>query len=449
MRWLTSDWDYRDNQNDLVDPDAGFIEINQRLRGDLESFDMRLSTEQMGDFHEISSISVRRDPECITGEYQYKVIAPDGSQIRLTDEEADKLIGIQSNPEDMYNACEKVCLESEYSAPLEKWDLTYSAIDYISEARKLLKNNAFQAMSSDQKRESLKKLGDKLIYSATWYPSPADKRIHDPRARQILELIKEKRISKGRLYRLIDDASENTTARFVQYFEKLIRQEEKIEEINSRYLKFIARLRGTEEEKVQAIKDYTGVNLAVIRGEEKEPESVLQYINRFRFAVPSHIPALQTCLKYVTELQLRDADEIISKLRNWIKFSAPADKNYLTEVVTNLSRKILNVRPLQPINSQDVSKLWNAWRMKEQEAGEEVRIPDWLLKKNLMAHRPLPPEENPLTTLDSWIKELKSRALPVNKELEEEFAPVDWLMALTYSPEEEEETEECCFLEEI
>jgi hypothetical protein len=224
MAWLVSDFDHRDPKDDFHDIDCGrFMDALHNLPGNtrisVQEGDMRIELREIGDRYIVSRVVKKREPEALQGNEHYFVFDKQGRRVRLTEDEYNQLLSIRQNPDDLYNRkdLDLESLNSEHCPPRDVWDMVYNANAYLSITEKLLANDEWQQLPLEVKTQELMSIADGThpkfvncgIYSAKWYPYPADKRIHTRRAREIADVIQNRNITRWELMKLIGTKSED------------------------------------------------------------------------------------------------------------------------------------------------------------------------------------------------------------------------------------------------
>lgn len=203
MRWLTQEFDSRDPKNDLQDIDTGkFLQALQTvpgyIRSMLEDNSMHVELDEVDGHWRIVKIVKQREAAYLQGSEQYFVYDDEGKRIPLSEEEYDQMLGINHNPEDVYNypGIDFTTLDSEQTTPMDKWDIIFDATEFIREASRAidLHNSGVYKLEPGV----LEKMADETIYSADWFPYPVDKRL-TARAKKVAEEIKQRGMTRQQL----------------------------------------------------------------------------------------------------------------------------------------------------------------------------------------------------------------------------------------------------------
>ena len=228
--WLVDDWNNRDpDDNDLNNIDDGkalsalsALSGNHRLL--LQESDTHIELSLLGDFYRVAKIVKKREPEYIQGQDQYFITDKYGDRIPITEDKMDELLGINHNPEDIFNSSEVEleALEHTHTTPRDVWDVIFDATEGINRIQILTNSQEWQKHATlpsrwyrercktreeFEKRKEIEWNGSTTditelkksdvewlknsIYSADWFPYPVDKRIHHPRAKDIANRIKQ------------------------------------------------------------------------------------------------------------------------------------------------------------------------------------------------------------------------------------------------------------------
>jgi len=197
MRWLQSELEHRDPKDKLHDIETGaymyeMSTLPANLIQMMEDGNMHAELRLVNDRYRVVKIVKKREPEFLQGTERHFIFNSEGKRIPLTEEEFDVLLKMESNPEDLYNTedIDLQTLDSEHVAPMDRWDVIFDATDYIQQCERLINNDRWQAQPIKQKIQDLEDLKSR-IYSADWFPYPADKRVQDPRAKKIAARIAE------------------------------------------------------------------------------------------------------------------------------------------------------------------------------------------------------------------------------------------------------------------
>jgi hypothetical protein len=191
--WLCSDWDHRDPRDGLSDIDTGkylseLSKLPQNTLQLLEDSNMHIELREVDNRYQVVKITKKRESEYMQSKDRFFIFNDDGKRIPLTEEQFDRYLGIQHNPEDLYEF-EDVQLEtlgSEATPPLDAWDIIFDATEYLTMANNFIRqwnNNTAENVNDPVKH--LEQLADEFIYSADWFPYSSDKRLKGARAKQI------------------------------------------------------------------------------------------------------------------------------------------------------------------------------------------------------------------------------------------------------------------------
>lgn len=174
---LPSCLEHRDPKSDLTDIETGrylqgLQDLPQSVRQLLEDGNLHVVLDEFG---VIVKLIRKRDPEFLNGREDYFVIDQLGRRIPVTEEELDAQLGIEHNPDDVYN-CSEVTLEgldaqryseggedeeedhaveitgelvSEYVPPMDRWDVIYDATEYTQTARRIVELAQFVCDEKD------------------------------------------------------------------------------------------------------------------------------------------------------------------------------------------------------------------------------------------------------------------------------------------------------------
>ena len=219
----------------------------------MEDADMHIELKESNNRYRLTKIVKKREPEYIQGHDQYFLLDKEGHRIPIDEDQFDQMLGIQKNIEDVFESpdCEIIGMQHEYTCPRDVWDILFDATECTQRAELLMESYDWQqsaklpekwyqerypldvrgpvpgkpwytwnkenlpefatemkrAQVAQNKAIALRKaqegtkhvpslkagdikwLSETYVYSANWYPYPADKRIHHPRAREIKEEI--------------------------------------------------------------------------------------------------------------------------------------------------------------------------------------------------------------------------------------------------------------------
>ena len=196
-------------------------QLPNNLRQLLEDSNMHVELVDFGGRNVIGKIVKRRESEFLTGQTKYFVYDNEGHRIPIEEEEFDKQLGLQHNPDDVFNSPDITLesIESEVLAPMDVYDVVYDCTEYLRNAERLLENEEWQVKSVQEKQADLAKLANELIYSANWFQYSADKRIHGYRAKQIAAAIK-KGLTRAQLGALIGPRSPEKRIKIAQQLRK-------------------------------------------------------------------------------------------------------------------------------------------------------------------------------------------------------------------------------------
>jgi len=231
--WLVHDWDNRDPSSKLEDIDCGgYLEalssLSDNHRQLLQDNSMHINLTDMEDSYRVSKVVKMREAEYLQGSAQYFVLDSEGKRIPIDEDEWEKLTGGNPNPEDVYNHpdAELQGIE-EWTTPRDTWDILFDATPFIQASRQLLEDEVWQTKPGKQKLQDLEDLSNGVtivvqhdnysrkfqggIYSADWFPYPADKRLRSCRALGIAERIKHG-LTRGQLAHLLRDQIDTTAS---------------------------------------------------------------------------------------------------------------------------------------------------------------------------------------------------------------------------------------------
>lgn len=143
--WLTTDWDHRDPRNDLTDIDCGHYlaaldALPNSLRQLLEDNTMHVQLDEFNGRYKPVKIVKKRDDECLQGRDNFFVYGKNGKRIPLTEDEWQNLLGLKVNSEDVFETdeIELETLDHAYTAPLDRWDILFDQTEYVSEAKRFI-----------------------------------------------------------------------------------------------------------------------------------------------------------------------------------------------------------------------------------------------------------------------------------------------------------------------
>jgi hypothetical protein len=206
---LCSDHSQYDNSSGINDILCGnYLSALHQLSGNfrqlLEDSNLHVELVEFGGRNVVGKIVKRRESEFLTGQTRHFVFDNEGHRIPLEEEEFDKLLGLEGNPDDVYNTKDLVLesIDSETLPAFDAWDVVYDCTEYIRAVERLFEDEKWQAKPVVEKYTELTKLSNELIYSANWFQYPADKRIHGHKAKLIVKEI-EKGITRAQLGALI------------------------------------------------------------------------------------------------------------------------------------------------------------------------------------------------------------------------------------------------------
>lgn len=262
---LESELEHREPQNDLNNIEDGkFLEalddLPPNLRMMYASTDMHVEVEETeSGYHQILKIVKKREAAFTRGKETFWGITADGTRCPLSEEEWDRLVRNKQNPNDVYNRddVEFVQAEQDYNAPMDPWDVVFDATQFnqylkslrqrkkeLDDALDLLDLPSEDWFKSEILRKEIQVAGkipsaswlkdriryrimkwkaevslipDKhdeenqlvpgtmsdMIYSADWFPYPPDKRVHNTRAREIIQKINTSDLTKRQVGQMI------------------------------------------------------------------------------------------------------------------------------------------------------------------------------------------------------------------------------------------------------
>jgi hypothetical protein len=226
MPWLVQEWDHRDPRNKLDDVDCGhYLEelqnIPDNLRQLLQDGDMHIEVCEIDGKYRVVKIVKKREPEYLQGKDRFFIFDDEGNRIPLSEEEYDELLNLRHNPEDIFIA-EEVdlqTLDSDHTAPMDTWDIIFDATEYLSEVDSFIQqynSGRVRLPPGMTPQERLRSLADVSVYSADWFPYPADKRIHGARAKQIARRIEDESLTKRQLGALLGPREGDQRPRLVR-----------------------------------------------------------------------------------------------------------------------------------------------------------------------------------------------------------------------------------------
>tara|TARA_Y100000310_G_scaffold345609_1_gene467264 strand:- start:5738 stop:7210 length:1473 start_codon:yes stop_codon:yes gene_type:complete len=265
---LGSDLEHRDPTDDLHNIEDGkylaaLDALPQHLQDMWMDTDVHVEfVETDAGHYQILKIVRKREPAFVQSKETFWGMTADGKRCPLTEEEFDKLTGGHENPDDVYHHedTELVCVDSAFVAPMDPWDVVFDATVFwqhiqslrrrkveLDEAGELLRGPREDWKTSDLLMERLKGLKGKestyksqlvayvksleraykmdvaniydrkdshgntipgaittMIYSADWFPYPADKRVHTARARDIITRIRRSDFTKQQVGKMIN-----------------------------------------------------------------------------------------------------------------------------------------------------------------------------------------------------------------------------------------------------
>jgi hypothetical protein len=228
MRWLVDEWNHRDPQDLLHDIDCGrylqeLHRLPQSLRQLLENNDLYVELREIDNKYKVVKIIKKREAEFLQGTERYFVYDNKGQHIVLSEDEFDELLNIQHNPEELFEQedIEFQTLNSEYTAPMDVWDLVFDASEYVKEAEKFVTAWNEDRLSSSlihfqSPEKHLKEMQETGIYSADWFPYAADKKLHSNKAKRIAKAILDKDLTKAQLGAMIGPKEPDTRVRAAQ-----------------------------------------------------------------------------------------------------------------------------------------------------------------------------------------------------------------------------------------
>lgn len=213
MRWLCEELSYRDPSDDLSAVDTGkYLETLSKLPGNLRQLlqegDVHAELQEIDGHYRVTKIIKKREPGYLQGADNFFILDKEGKRIRVTEEEFDKLLGMKGDPEDVYNSeeVEIVGLETNQTTPLDKWDVLFDATEYVGEAQKFIddfnEGNA-KLSGGETPNTHLERLMDTTLYSADWFPYPADKRLKTDKVKNIAQRITKENMTKQQLAQLL------------------------------------------------------------------------------------------------------------------------------------------------------------------------------------------------------------------------------------------------------
>jgi hypothetical protein len=257
---LGSDWAHRDARDDYHNIDDGkFLSTLQQLpssiRQLLQDSDMRVELREIDGKYRIVKIVKKREQAYLQGTTSFFVYDKDGKRIPLSEEEFNHLLGMEGNPDDVFNRqdVDLQTLDSEHIAPLDCWDVIYDATEFAVSAERMVDNEKWQTLPNTQKKAQLDQLADALIYSADYFPYPADKNLHSPRAKSIAKNIREG-MTKQQLGALLGSREVDKRPEIIQD----LRRKAQLISAGPEKAKILVRARTMMEQLVQQRKNYKG-----------------------------------------------------------------------------------------------------------------------------------------------------------------------------------------------
>lgn len=223
INWLCSDWDSRDPKDDLHNVEDGkFLEAIAKLpesfRLLMQDNDMHVEITEVNGEPIVTKIIKKRDEAFIQSTESYFVYDNEGARIPLTEDEYNKLLGLRTNPDDVFSldGLDLQSIDSENSPARHVWDVIYDSTEYTRNINNLLENQSFQNNSPAEKQKIVDKMKEEQIYSADFFPYPVDKRLHSDAAKRVAALIEEKNLTKQQLGAILGPRNPEKRLAYVQ-----------------------------------------------------------------------------------------------------------------------------------------------------------------------------------------------------------------------------------------
>lgn len=221
MVWLTTDWDHRDPNHELEDVETGkcmdaIDKVGGNTRMLLESSDFRpiVNEDDDGHLHVVKLIR-KRNPEFKQGRTTHFVYDREGNRVNLTEDEFDQLIGIQHNPDDVFNAedLDLETLDSEHTAPRDDWDVVWDETEVLRAERQLKNTNFWDFLGEEQQEQELEMLREGTHpeylgvreYSADFFQYPEHRRLVTPKAKLIADQVRNTDVTRWQMARLLTE----------------------------------------------------------------------------------------------------------------------------------------------------------------------------------------------------------------------------------------------------
>lgn len=213
MTWLVSEFDHRDPDNKLTDIDTGRYlealgELPDSIRQMMQDGDLHVDVQEIDGHWRVTKIVKKREPEYLQGSDQYFITDDEGRRIPVSEDELDQMLGIQHDPEDLFNReeIERHPFEHAHTCPRDVWDVIFDASDHVKHCQRLIEDDDWQAQPLWRKKADIAQSEQENLYSADWFYYPVDKRLRTQRAREIAKCI-EQGVSKRQLSSLLGPKS--------------------------------------------------------------------------------------------------------------------------------------------------------------------------------------------------------------------------------------------------
>jgi len=130
---LSSELEHRDPTDDLTNVDDGkAISAVDMLphthRQLLQEGNINVQLSEVAGRYRLTKLVKKREAAYLQGTDKYFVTDKFGARIPVSEEVFDILIGIEKNPDDVYEAGEVISIEKDHTPPMDRWDLTAGSL---------------------------------------------------------------------------------------------------------------------------------------------------------------------------------------------------------------------------------------------------------------------------------------------------------------------------------
>jgi len=210
MVWLVSDFDHRDPDDELHDVETGrCLEALDYLPGNLrlliQDNHCRVHIKEVDNSYRAVKIIKKREAEFLQGSENYFIYDKFGIRINLSEEEYDKLLGLEHNPEDVFNAedVELETLDSDQNAPMDVWDVVWDASDYVNTAQRMIESGASEYELGLLREGQHPQHEDVKEYSADFFPYPSYRSTYSHRAVEVEAKILSDNLNRAGMMKML------------------------------------------------------------------------------------------------------------------------------------------------------------------------------------------------------------------------------------------------------